>query len=64
MLSDLTSVSTFGWYTESSVDNELLPISTFGWYFDILDDVGIDIDTNFLYFLFCITRQQGFDFIR
>lgn len=35
MSSDLTSISTQGWYTSASVVDELVPISTFGWYFDI-----------------------------
>ena len=31
-MTDLTSVSTFGWYTETIITNELEPISTFGWF--------------------------------
>ena len=57
-MTDLTSVSTFGWFGDSNLKS----VSTFGWYIDITGDT--DIDTTFLYFLFCITRQQGFDFIR
>lgn len=30
---DLTSVSTHGWYTEASLSSNLTPISTYGWYY-------------------------------
>jgi hypothetical protein len=30
---DLTSVSTQGWYTEPTLTDNLTPVSTFGWYY-------------------------------
>tara|TARA_R100000951_G_C2607689_1_gene170204 strand:+ start:89 stop:271 length:183 start_codon:yes stop_codon:yes gene_type:complete len=32
MLSDLTAVSTYGWYSSSGSADSLTAISTFGWY--------------------------------
>ena len=36
---NLTSVSTFGWYNDQVIQDDLLPISTFGWWFDLGDVV-------------------------
>ena len=36
---DLTSISTFGWFQEKTIEEDLTPISTFGWWFDIADDI-------------------------
>jgi hypothetical protein len=58
---ELTSISTFGWYTDASVVDDLLPISTFGWYFDI---DGAITNPDVLNFLFCIAQQMNFRFIR
>lgn len=40
MITDLTSVSTFGWYSDEEYDVDLLTsISTFGWYGATLKDL-------------------------
>lgn len=35
MDTDLTSVSTHGWFVEPAIDGYLLPVSTFGWWYEI-----------------------------
>ncbi len=35
MDTDLTSISTHGWFVEPAINGYLLPISTFGWWYEI-----------------------------
>ena len=36
MTTELTAVSTFGWYLQTPTTDELTPVSTFGWYLGIV----------------------------
>ena len=47
MDTDLTSISTFGWYQGQAVIEELTPISTFGWFLTFVLGTGT-ADTLFL----------------
>lgn len=42
---DLTSISTHGWYTEPNLSSNLTPISTYGWYYD---EIPLNIISVFL----------------
>lgn len=43
MLSDLTAVSTYGWYSSSGSADSLTAISTFGWYGTGVTPVGFAV---------------------
>ena len=32
---DLTSISTNGWFVENSIIEQLTPVSVFGWWYDL-----------------------------
>lgn len=40
MTTELAAVSTFGWFTDTAVSEDILPISTFGWYLDFDTTTG------------------------
>ena len=61
MSSDLTAVSTYGWYTTSAVVDELVPVSTFGWYFTLSDIVE---NPDIIAFLLNINRQMEINLYR
>lgn len=42
-MTNLTSVSTFGWFTEDQ--DSLLPVATFGWFLDVVVDPDIFLIT-------------------
>ena len=50
-MGDLTFISTFGWYGDTAVTDDLDPISTFGWFFTedviVVDDAGDIVGFNF-----------------
>lgn len=48
-MTDLQSVSTFGWFAESTIEEDLTPISTFGWYFT-LGDIEPELVLEIIYF--------------
>jgi len=53
MGTDLTSISTFGWFTDPVLTDKLTPISTFGWYYiSVITDVGAEI----VQLSFCLDR--------
>ncbi len=62
MSSDLCLISTFGWYTDTDIAEQLTPISTFGWYFD----AGLIIpgDPDLVFFALCIQRLMEIDLTR
>lgn len=43
MSTDLTSISTHGWFTEIPVKGYLLPVGTFGWYYDAAISARLEI---------------------
>lgn len=43
MSTDLTSISTHGWFTEIPVKGYLLPVGTFGWYYDSAVSAKLEI---------------------
>lgn len=61
MAVNLTSVSTFGWYNDQTVADELLPISTFGWYFDLGDVVA---NPDIIQFLLNLNRTLEIELFR
>jgi hypothetical protein len=58
---DLTSISTFGWFQEKSIIEDLTPISTFGWWFDLGDIVENPDIINFILF---VNKTIEFNFER
>lgn len=48
MSTDLTSVSTHGWFTEVPVKGYLLPVGTFGWYYDAALSAKLEIINKLL----------------
>lgn len=52
-MSDLTSISTFGWYDDVAAVDQLKPISTFGWYFDLVTTGAGD---ELVTFMLCLQR--------
>lgn len=52
---DLTSISTFGWFQETDIVECLTPISTFGWWFDV-DEVPDEIEDEIYDLILQINR--------
>lgn len=48
MSTDLTSISTHGWFTEVPVKGYLLPVGTFGWYYDSAVSAKLEIINRLL----------------
>jgi len=59
MDTDLTSISTFGWFQEKSIVEDLTPVSTFGWWFDLADIID---NPDIISFILCISRTIEIDF--
>ena len=56
-MTDLTTVSTFGWFSEENNNDLLLSVATFGWFASLADAEVVEVIFDFL---LCIMQSLEF----
>ena len=61
-MTELTAVSTFGWYTSSDYEQNLKAVSTFGWFLDAVTVTpGVQLGDKIFDKILYITQNKIFD---
>jgi|32_taG_2_1085360.scaffolds.fasta_scaffold03298_3 hypothetical protein len=58
---DLTTVSTFGWFSEEDNNDLLLSVATFGWYALLTEAEAVEVIFDFL---LCIMQSIDIELIK
>lgn len=63
MDTDLTSISTHGWFVEENIESELKAVSIFGWYYDTAAIIGSGLP-DIIYLTLKLNKQLNMGFER